>query len=109
MIRVSDLVVIRPPQHGGVFIAPQSLVAFVVPTSIVCTAARAARTLARVDTDSTAFAFLAAALVSACLFGITVSDKAARPRGGAAWVAAVAAAVFNGLLLYAAAVGIDKF
>lgn len=108
-MKASDLLVIKPPQPGGVFIAPQSLVAFVVSTSIVCTVARAARTLVGIDGESSIATLVAAAVMSAVLFGVTVNDPAARPTRAAAWVGAVAAAGLNGLMLYVAAIGIDKF
>ncbi len=93
----------------GVFTSAQSLVAFPLSTSIVATVTRAGRTIARAEFDSVAIPLVAALIVGGALFALTVSDPRARPRTSAGWLAMSATAFINGLLLFVAALGIEKF
>jgi hypothetical protein len=102
-----DLFVLRA--GTGVFTAPQTLAAFVLGTCIVVTLSRAARTLAGVDSESTLVTLAAAALVSAGILAVTFSDHDARPATRARWVSSLLVATLNCLLLYVAAIGIEKF
>lgn len=108
-----DLFVVRDPQSAtggaGVFTAPQSLSAFPVATSVVASVSRAVRTTGITDADSTVVALAVSIVVSIAIFAVTVSDAAARPRNGADWALSAMVAASNCLLLYVAALGIEKF
>jgi hypothetical protein len=95
--------------RAGVFTSPQSLVAFPVAVSIVVTISRASRTIGRTDFDSIAVPLTAALAVGAGIGAITLSDRRARPRTLGGWILALATALTNSLVLFAAALGIDKF
>jgi hypothetical protein len=99
----------RVPAGAGVFTAPQSLVAFPLAISIVATIARAGHTIGRTDFDSVGVPLAAAFAVGAGLAAVTVADPRARPRGTRAWVVAIVSAIVNSLVLFAAALGIEKF
>jgi hypothetical protein len=102
-----DLFVLRA--GTGVFTAPQTLASFVLGTCIVVTISRAARTLAHVDSESTLVTLAAAVVVSAGILAVTFSDRDARPATSARWISSLLVATVNCLLLYAAAIGIEKF
>jgi hypothetical protein len=109
---LADLFVIHPSSERrgvGVFITPQSVVAFPVATSVVVTAARAARTIGRMDIDSIVVPLVASFICGAAMFLITVREPRARPRGSMDWCRAIVIAASNSLMLFAAALGIDKF
>jgi hypothetical protein len=108
-MRVRDLVILPTGSRTGIFTAPQSLVAFALGTSIVTTMSRAARTLGRVDAESTLVAFVTACALGAAIVAATVSDTEARPKSAAAWALSLLIAILNTLILYAAAIGIEKF
>lgn len=91
------------------FTAPQSVVAFPIATSIVVTSSRAARTIAGIESSPVVVSLVTAGIVGAILFAITVMDRRARPRDAAGWSAAIVVATLNALLIFAAAVGIEKF
>jgi hypothetical protein len=92
-----------------VFTAPESLLAFPVATSVVATVARAARTIGGVESDSIAAPMIAAVLVGAVIFGLTLCHHAARPRTPRDWAISAFVAAANSLVLFAAALGIEKF
>ena len=94
---------------AGIFTSTQSIVAFPVSVSIVVTIARASHTIGRTPFDATGAPLAAAFVVGALLVGLTMMDPRARPRGAWAWTAAVAIAIVNSLVLFAAALGIEKF
>ena len=48
-------------------------------------------------------------IVGALLVGLTMADPRARPRGLRGWTVAVVVAIVNSLVLFAAALGIEKF
>ena len=94
---------------AGVFTAPQSLVAFPLAVSIVATIARAGHTIGRTEFDSIGVPLTAALTVGAGLAVVSMADPRTRPRGARAWFVAIAAALVNSLVLFAAALGIEKF
>jgi len=111
---VSDLLIVGPPdlvdgQNAGVFTAPQSIVVFPVATSIVVTSSRAARTIAGLESSPVMVSLVSAGIVGAILFTLTVMDSRARPRDAVGWGIAIVVALLNALLIFAAAVGIEKF
>lgn len=107
-LRLTDLFVARRG-HVSVFSAPQSLVAFPIATSLVATVARAARTIGHAEADSPGVALCAAILAGAAIFGVTIMDADSRPRTIAGWAVAACVAAVNTLLLFVAALGIEKF
>lgn len=98
-----------PARRGTValFICPESFL-FAVATSLVVTIVRTARTLARMEIDSSILALGAALAVGATILVITVADRAARPANRREWATALASAFLNCLLMCVAAVGIEK-
>lgn len=118
----TDLLVIDCPQTGaspnarmtcapvaGVFTSWQSLVAFPVATCVVATTTRAGRTIGRTDFDSIAMPLTAALVVGGAMLVATLMDQRTRPRHLRGWITSCAAALVNSLLLFAAALGIEKF
>ena len=114
---LSELLVVSPvrqegapplPHTVGVFTAPQTLLAFPVATSLVTTLARAARTIAGVDLNSPLMPLAAALTIGAAMFAITMSQPAARPRTLGGWLIAAVVTFLNCLVLFAAALGIEK-
>jgi hypothetical protein len=97
------------PKNADVFTAPESLLVFPLGTSVVATAARAARTIGGADSESSVVPLIAALLVGAVILGLTVLDDAARPRTPKAWVVSICVATVNSLVLFTAALGIEKF
>jgi hypothetical protein len=95
--------------RAGVFTAPQSLVAFPLAISIVVTISRASRTIGRTDFDAIAVPLTAALAVGAGIGALTLSDPRARPRTLAGWSIALLTVLTNSLVLFAAALGIEKF
>ena len=110
---LADLFVIRSrssvPPDTGIFTAPQSLAAFPLATSVVATIARAARTIGRTEFDSILVPLIAAFGLGCAMFVVTIHDRRSRPRGLQAWLTAIAVAFLNCLLLFVAALGIEKF
>ena len=94
---------------AGVFTSWQSLVAFPLATCVVVTTARAGRTIGRTDFDSIAMPLTAALVVGGVMFVLTAVDPRARPRSLRGWVASFGVAIVNSLLLFVAALGIEKF
>jgi hypothetical protein len=94
---------------AGVFTSMQSLVAFPLAVSVVATIARASHTIGRTPFDAITVPLAAALTVGALLTAPTMTDARTRPRGLRAWVVAVAIALVNSLVLFAAALGIEKF
>jgi hypothetical protein len=122
-VRLADLVVLSPEPKdrdtvpaawprcpaAGVFTSTQSIVAFPVSVSVVATIARASHTIGRTAFDAFAVPLAAAFIVGALLVGLTMTDSRARPQGLSGWAVAVAIAIVNSLVLFAAALGIEKF
>ena len=104
-----EMFVVRPMETTGVFIAPQSITSFVLSTCIVVTISRAARTLAGFDSETTLVTFLVACAVGSLIVVVTLSATDTRPATVAHWARTITVAGLNCLLLYAAAVGIEKF
>lgn len=122
-MRLADLVVValecddREPHPApdartsaaGIFTAKQSIVVFPMSISVVATIARAGHTIGRTAFDSIAVPLVAAFVVGALLVVLTLSDPRARPRGLAGWGVTVLVAIVNSLVLFVAALGIEKF
>ena len=121
-MKLADLVVVTPDcgdrdtaparsdvMSTGIFTATQSVVAFPVSVSIVATIARASHTIGRTAFDSIAVPLVASLVVGALLVGVTMSDPRARPRDARGWGITVVVAIVNSLVLFAAALGIEKF
>ena len=122
-MRLADLVIVSPdptnrdtPRAGspscpvaGVFTSTQSIVAFPVSVSVVATIARASHTIGRTAFDAIAVPLAAAFIVGALLVGLTMTDPRVRPRSLRGWAVAVVVAIVNSLVLFAAALGIEKF
>src|SRR5262245_2530085 len=102
----ADLLLIRRP--ASVFAAPQSLV-FAVGTSVVTTVARGAHTIAGVDPESMIPLAAAAALVGSAIVALSTADGAWRPQSRRDWAAASIVAAVNSAVLFAAALGVEKF
>jgi hypothetical protein len=107
--RAAEVSITATPAAIGVFTSWQSLVAFPLATCVVATAARAGRTIGRTDFDSIAMPLTAALVVGAAIFVLTVMDTRARPQTLGGWLASFAVAFVNSLLLFVAALGIEKF
>lgn len=103
-----DLFVVRSGRALGVFIAPQSL-AFALSTCVVVTATRASRTLGHADPESTLVTLLASAALSVAILAVTVTDRDARPSSAREWAWALLVTCVNAIVLYVAALGIEKF
>ena len=122
-MRLADLVILPPDPKdrdtapagsppcpaAGVFTSMQSIVAFPVSVSVVATIARGSHTIGRTAFDAIAVPLAAAFIVGALLVSLTMTDSRARPRGLRGWAVAVAIAIVNSLVLFAAALGIEKF
>ena len=122
-MRLADLVVVAPecddhdtprvpdgrPSAAGIFTARQSIVAFPMSISVVATIARAGHTIGRTAFDSIAVPLVAAFVVGALLAAVTLSDPRVRPRDPAGWGVALLVAIVNSLVLFVAALGIEKF
>lgn len=104
-----DLFIVRRAVSTAVFTAPQTLPTFVLSTCVVVTLSRAARTLGHVDSESTAVTLAAAVLVAAGILALTFSDPDARPSTLGRWTISLLVATVNSLILYVAALGIEKF
>jgi hypothetical protein len=107
-LRLIDLLVVRRARVS-VFSAPQSLVAFPIATSLIATVTRAARTIGRMESDSPWVPLFAALLAGVVIFGLTMTDADSRPKTAAGWAIAACTAAINSLLLFVAALGIEKF
>jgi hypothetical protein len=110
----TELLIIRHQEDGrqvgvGVFTSPQSLVAFPLATCIVATLARAGRTIGHAEFDSIAMPLVGACAVGGAMFVLTVADPRSRPGSATQWLAAALTAAVNCLLLFSAALGIEKF
>jgi hypothetical protein len=92
-----------------VFATPKSLAAFPVATSLVATISRAARTICHADPDSVIVPLLSALAIGLAILIISVRDERARPRTRSDWLTVSSVAVINALVLFAAALGIEKF
>lgn len=125
-LKVVDLLLIRRRPHGAhdrcaargehdaqtavcVFASPQALAAFPVGTSLVVSITRAVRTIVRTETDSPLVPLAAAAFVGLAIFGLSMTVAGARPRTVAGWAIAAGIAALDSLVLFAAALGIEKF
>jgi hypothetical protein len=93
----------------GAFTAGQSVVVFPLAISIVVTVTRASRTVVGTAFDSVFIPLAASIIVGCTLFVITVRDRRARPRTAAQWIRTATVAFLNSLVLFAAALGIEKF
>lgn len=90
----------------GVFVDAKSLASFPIAAAVVTTISQIA---VKVLGGDLAWVALAVALaVGALIFAITMSDPGARPKSLLNWAIAVAIAIVNSLLLYAAVIGIDQ-
>jgi hypothetical protein len=115
-MRLVDLLLIRKsdslhPQTRSVsvFTAPESLVAFPIATSIVVTIARAARTIAGMDSESVAAPLAGAFVLGSVITIISIIDTRSRPQTLREWLTALFVAATNSLVLFAAALGVEKF
>lgn len=106
MFVVPDLLVVRRP--SCVFAAPQSLV-FAIATSLVTTLARGARTIAGVEAGSVLPPLIAAMIVGASIVAVAVVEPACRPKSTGDWLTTIGVAAVNSLMLFVAALGIEKF
>lgn len=97
------------PRAVGVFTSAQSLVAFPLATSIVATVARASRTIGHTEFDSITVPLAGAFIVGGTLFLLTAGDPRSRPRTWRGWIAMAGTAVVNSLVLFVAALGVEKF
>jgi|SRR5579883_949042 len=93
---------------AGIFTVPQSVLAFPIATCVVVTIVRSIRTMARVESGSVVIPLAAALAVGCLIFGAIVSSPQSRPRSTEAWVTEGLVALTNSLVLFAAAVGIEK-
>lgn len=92
-----------------VFTVRESLLVFPVATSVVATAARAARTIGGMDSESIVAPLAAALVVGAGIFAASALSEGCRPKSLREWSIAASIAALNSLLLFAAALGIEKF
>jgi hypothetical protein len=93
-MRVRDLFILPGGRPSGLFLAPQSLVVFSLGTAVVTTVSRAFRTMGQAD---------------GAIVMLTVIHPEVRPQKLSAWALGLVIAALNSFLLYAAAVGIEKF
>ena len=70
--------------------------------------ARRARSCVQ-EADSILVPFVASVAVGCAILAMVAADRRTRPRGGLEWTAAVLVAWVNSLVLFTAALGIDKF
>jgi hypothetical protein len=108
-MRVRDLFILPGGRPSGLFLAPQSLVVFSLGTAVVTTVSRAFRTMGQADGESTMVALVTAAVVGSAIVMLTVIHPEVRPQKLSAWALGLVIAALNSFLLYAAAVGIEKF
>jgi hypothetical protein len=102
----SNFLVVR--HKTCVFTAPQSLV-FLLGTSIVTTTARGARTIAGAEPASVLPLLAAALVVGAIIAVLSLFDAECRPRTRGEWATLVTVAAVNSLVLFVAALGVEKF
>jgi hypothetical protein len=93
----------------NVFTSTQSVVAFPLAVSVVATISRASHTIGRTAFDSVAVPLAAAFIVGGLVVALTMMDPLARPSGVRGWAQAISVAFLNSLVLFAAALGIEKF
>jgi hypothetical protein len=108
-MRLVELFVVRGKNAISVFTAPQSLVAYPLSVCIVATLTRAARTILRSDVADATPPFLAALVVGGAIVAIVASDRLTRPRHRRDWVGMIVVGIVNSLVLFVAALGIEKF
>jgi len=89
--------------------SPHASLILVLATCVVTAVARAARTIGQADLNSVWPVAIAAMVVGSVLFGFAVLDQGRRPRSVIEWLVAAFAAAGNSLVLFSAALGIDKF
>ena len=106
MFALSDLLVART--RRSLFTAPQSLI-FLVATSFVTTFARGARTIVGVEPGAAWPVLLASVLVSLVIVTLSMAIPECRPKHRGELVAVVAVTLANSLLVFVAALGIEKF
>lgn len=92
-----------------VITSPHASLVLVLATCVVTAAARAARTIGQADLNSVWPVAIAAMVVGSVLFGFSVLDERHRPQSVSGWLVAGSAAAGNSLVLFSAALGIDKF
>jgi hypothetical protein len=109
VMRLVDLFVTHPGRSTATFTAPQSLATFPLSICVVATLTRAARTILRTESDAVGIPLATAFLVGAAIVGIVVSDARSRPRTAREWLVTTAVAFVNSLVVFVAALGIDKF
>lgn len=111
--RLTDLFVFEAAAEGprafALFTMPQSLATYAVAICVVATVTRAVRTILRPDAESLAVPLAASIVVGALISAAVASDPRTRPRGVLEWTMAAAVAAVNSLVLFVAAIGIDKF
>lgn len=97
------------PLAVGIFTTPQSLLVFPLSTSIVATVARASRTIFRTEFDSIVVPLTTSIVIGVALFLVTALEERSRPKTWSGWLTMAATTAVNSLLLFVAALGIEKF
>jgi hypothetical protein len=99
------------PQRSApaVFTTPQSVTTFSVAICIVATISRASRTILHLESESILVPLVTSFAIGSGILCAIAIDGESRPRGLLDWMSAIVVAAVNSLVLFAAALGIDKF
>lgn len=87
---------------------PQSLPTYAVAVCVVATISRATRAIFHVEGSSMTVPLAVSFLIGIAMLAIVVSDAQTRPRGLLDWLLTACVATVNSLVVFAAAIGIDK-